>query len=137
MLQQKTTVIDLNSLLSCGDILLSLIRRSTVDEQRTNSLFANSRFYSKASIQNLRKSLQRQLSSKIFFMFRPISDNGFRSINIPRKPERYRNLLKMISDNQKRAEVEAFTTRNTPNSKHPAFRENLAKTSTYGKLLYF
>jgi len=94
MLQQKTTVIDLNSLLSCGDILLSLIRRSTVHEQRTNSFFANPRFYSKASIQSLRQSLLRQLSSQIFLMFRPISDNGLRSTNIPRKPKRYRNLLK-------------------------------------------
>jgi len=38
------------------------------------------------------------------------------------------------SDNQKGTEVGAFFTRNTPNSKHPAFRENHAKTSTYGKL---
>ncbi len=94
MLQRKTTVIDLNSLLSCGDILLSLIRRSTVNEQRTNSLFANPRFCSKASIQSLRKSLQRQLSNQIFLMLRPISDNGFCSTNIPRKPKRYPNLLK-------------------------------------------
>ena len=94
MLQQKITVIDLNSLLSCGDILLSLIRRNTANEQRTNSFFANSRFHSKASIQNLRQSLRRQSSSQIFLMLRPISDNGFRSTNIPGKPKRYRNLLK-------------------------------------------
>ena len=94
MLQQKTTVIDLNGLLSFSDILLSLIRRSTVNEQRTDSFFANSRFYSKASIQNLRQSLLRQLSSQIFLMLRPISDNGLRSTNISRKPKRYRNLLK-------------------------------------------
>ena len=96
MLQQKTTVIDLNSLLSCGDILLSLIRRSTVNEQRTNSFFANPRFHSKASIQSLRQSLLRKLSSQIFLMLRPISDNGLRSTNIPRKPKRYRNLLKSL-----------------------------------------
>jgi hypothetical protein len=40
-------------------------------------------------------------------------------------------------DNQKGTEIGAFVTRNTPNPKHPAFRENPAKTSTYGKLLYF
>jgi len=94
MLQQKTTVIDLNSLLSCGDILLSSIRRSTVNEERTNSFFANPRFYSKASIQSLCQSLLRQLSSQIFLMLRPISDNGLCSTNIPRKPKRCRNLLK-------------------------------------------
>ena len=94
MLQKKTTVIDLNSLLSCGDILLSLARRTTANEQRTNSFFANPRFYSKASIQSLRQSLLRQLSSQIFLMLRPISDNGLRSTDISRKPKRYRNLLK-------------------------------------------
>jgi len=36
------------------------------------------------------------------------------------------------SDNQKGAETGAFTTRNTPNYKYPTFRENPAKTSTYG-----
>ncbi len=41
------------------------------------------------------------------------------------------------SDNQKGAEAGAFVTRNTLNYKHPTFRENPAKTSTYGKLLYF
>ena len=94
MLQQKTTVIDLNSMLSCGDILQSLIRRATTHDKRTNSFFANPRFHSKASIQNMRQSLLRQLSSQIFLVLRPISDNGFRSTNIPRKPKRYRNLLK-------------------------------------------
>jgi len=80
MLQQKT-------------ILLSLIRRSAVNEQRTNSFFANPRFHSKAPIQSLRQSLQRQLSNQIFFVFRPISNNGFRTTDIPRKPERCRNLF--------------------------------------------
>ena len=94
MLQQKTTVIDLNSLLSCGDILLLPIRSCTVNEQRTNSLFTDSRFYSNASIQSLCQSLLRQLSSQVFLMFRPISDHGICSTNIPRKPKRYRNLLK-------------------------------------------
>jgi hypothetical protein len=97
MLQQKITVIDLNSLLSCGDILLSLIRRSAVNEQRTNSFFANPRFHSKAPIQSLRQSLRRQLSNQIFLMLRPISDNGIRSTNIPRKPKRYRNLFKSFA----------------------------------------
>ena len=45
--------------------------------------------------------------------------------------------LRACSDNQKGAETGAFVTRNTPNYKHPTFRENPAKTSTYGKLLYF
>ena len=94
MLQQKTIVIDLNLVLSCGDMSISYVRRTTVNEQRTHSFFANPRFYSKASIQNLRQSLLRQLSSQIFLMFRSISDNGFRSANISRKPKRYRNLLK-------------------------------------------
>ena len=94
MLQQITTVIYLNSLLSCGDIFLSLIRRSTANEHRTNSFFTIPRFYSKASIQSLRQSLLRQLSSQIFLMLRPIPDNGLCSTNIPRKPQRYRDLLK-------------------------------------------
>ena len=97
MLRRKTTVTDLNWLLSCGDILPSSIRRSTVNEQRKNSVFANTRFYPKASIQNLCKSLQRQLSSQIFLMLRPISDDGIRTINLPRKPKRYRNLLKSFA----------------------------------------
>ena len=94
MLQKITTVIDLNSLLSCGGIFLSLIRRSTANEKRTNSFFANPRFYSKASIQSLCQSLLRQLSSQIFLMLRPIPDNGLCSTNIQRKPQRYRDLLK-------------------------------------------
>jgi hypothetical protein len=40
-------------------------------------------------------------------------------------------------DNQKGSETGAFITRNTPNHKHLTFRENPAKTSTYGKLLQF
>jgi len=40
------------------------------------------------------------------------------------------------SNNQKRTETGAFATRNTPNYKYTTFRENYAKTSTYGKLLY-
>ena len=97
MLQQKTTVIDLNWLLSCGDISQSPIRRSTANERRTNSVFANPRFYSKASIQNLRQSLRRQLSSQIFLMFRSISDHGFCPANLSRKSERYRNLFKSFA----------------------------------------
>ena len=97
MLQQKTTVIALNRLLCCGDILLSSIRRSTVNEQRKNSVFANTRLHSKASIQNLRQSLQRKSSSQIFFLLRPIFNNGFRSTYISRKSKRYRNLLKSFA----------------------------------------
>ena len=41
------------------------------------------------------------------------------------------------SNNSKRVETAAFATRNTPNPEHLTFRENLAKTSTYGKLLYY
>ena len=40
-------------------------------------------------------------------------------------------------DHQKGTEAGAFAARNTPNHKHPAFRENPAKTSTYGKSLCF
>ena len=94
MLQQKTTVIDLNWLLSCGDILQPLLRRAIANEQRKNSVFANPRFHSKASIQNLPQSLQRKLSSQIFLMLRPISNDGFCPTNVPRKPEKYRNLFK-------------------------------------------
>ena len=93
MLQQKTTVIDLNSLLSCGDILHSLSRRTMANEQRAYSFFANTGLYPKASIQNLCQSLQRQSSNEIFFMFRPISNYGFRAANISRQLKRCRNLL--------------------------------------------
>jgi hypothetical protein len=44
--------------------------------------------------------------------------------------------LRACSDNQKRTKTGAFVTRNTTNYKYPTFRENYAKTSTYGKLLY-
>lgn len=97
ILQQKTTVIDFNWLLSCDDILLSSIRRSTVNEQRKNSVFANTRLHSKASIQNLRQSLQRKLSSQIFLMLRSIFNNGFCSTYISRKSKRYRNLPKSFA----------------------------------------
>ena len=97
MLRLKKTVIDLNWLLSCGDILLSPIRRSIANEQRTNSVFANPRFYSKASIQNLCQSLQWKLSSQIFLMFRSISDDGICPANLSRKSERYRNLFKSVA----------------------------------------
>jgi len=93
MLQQKTTVIDLNSLLSCGDIFQSLVRRNTANENRAYSFFANLGLYSKASIQSLRQSLQWQPSDQIFFMFRPISNDGIRTTDIPRQLKRCRNLL--------------------------------------------
>ena len=93
MLQQKTTVIDFNSLLSCGDISQSLVRRTTANEQRAYSFFANTGLHPKASIQSLRQSLQRQLSNQIFFMFRPIFNDGFRTANLSRQLKRCRNLL--------------------------------------------
>lgn len=43
--------------------------------------------------------------------------------------------LRACGDNQKGTETGAFITRNTPNYKYPTFRENTAKTSTYGKFL--
>ena len=97
MLQQKTTVIDLNWLSSCGDILQLPIRRRTANEYRTNSVFANPRFHSKASIQNLRQSLRWQLSSQIVLMFRSLSDNGFCPANLSRKSKGYRNLFKSFA----------------------------------------
>lgn len=97
MLQQKTTVIDLNWMLSCSGILQSLLRIAIANVQRKNSVFTNPRFHSKASIQNLRQSLQRKLSSQIFLMLRPISNNGICPTNVPRKPKRYRNLLKSFA----------------------------------------
>src|SRR6056297_957644 len=93
MLQQKTTVIDLNWLLFCGDILLSSSRRYNVNEQRTNGVFANTRFHSKASIQNLCQSIQWQLQCQIVLVFRSIFDNSVCSANLSPKPERYRNLF--------------------------------------------
>ena len=93
MLQQETTVIDLNLLLSCGDISQSLVRRTTANEYRAYSFFTNPRLHPKASIQSLRQSLQWQLSNQIFFMFRPISNDGFRTANISRQFARCRNLL--------------------------------------------
>ena len=97
MLQQKTTVIDLKWLLSYGDYLLSPIRRSIANEQRTNSVFANTRFHSKASIQNLCQSIQRQLRSQIILVFRSISDDGFCPTGLSRKLKRYRNLPKSFA----------------------------------------
>ncbi len=92
-LQRKTTVIDLNSLLSCGDIFQSLVRRNTANENRAYSFFANPGLYSKASIQSLRQSLQWQPSDQIFFMFRPISNDGICTVDIPRQLKRSRDLL--------------------------------------------
>jgi hypothetical protein len=46
--------------------------------------------------------------------------------------DRYQCLC-ACGDNQKGIETGAFITRNTPNYKYSAFRENTAKTSTYGK----
>ena len=94
MLQQKTTVIDLNLLLSCNGILLPLFRRAAAHEQRTNSVFANTRFHSKASIQKLCQSLQRKSPSEIFLMLRPIFNNGVCSTNLSPKSKRHRNLPK-------------------------------------------
>lgn len=94
VLQQKTTVIDLNGLLSCGDILLSPIRRDIVNGQSTNSFFADTRLYTKAPIQSLCRSIQWKSSGQIFLMLRSVFDNGIRSTDIQRKPPRYRNLFK-------------------------------------------
>lgn len=93
MLQQKTTIIDFNSLLSCGDILGSLIRTAINNEQRAYSLFANPGFYTKTSIQNLCQPIQRQSSSQIFLLFRSIFNNGFLSIDMSRQFKRCQNLL--------------------------------------------
>ena len=93
MLQQKITVIDLNWLLSCGDILLSPSRRYAANEQRTNSVFANTRLYSKAPFQNLCQSIQWQLQCQIVFVFRSIFDDDICTTDIPRKLARYRNLF--------------------------------------------
>ena len=97
MLQQKTTVIDLNWLVSCGDIFASSIRRTAANEQRTNSVFANTRFHPEASIQNLRQSIRRKLSGQIILMFRSISDNGFCSTYLSRKLKRHRNLFESVA----------------------------------------
>lgn len=97
MLQQKTTVIDLNWLLSCDNILLLSGRRNTANAQPTDSIFANTRFYSKASIQNMCQSLQRKLSNQIFLLLRSISYNGICSTDLSREPERYRNLFKSLA----------------------------------------
>jgi len=97
MLQQKTTVIDLNWLLSYGDILLSSIRRTTANEQRTNIVFADPRFCSKASIPSVCQSLQGKSSPQILLMFRSISDNGFCPTDVSQKPQRYRNLLTSLA----------------------------------------
>jgi len=87
----------LNWLLSCGDTLLSSSRRSTTHEQRMNSLFTNTRFHSKTSIQNLYQSIQRQLRSQVFLVFRSISDDGFCPANLSPKPKRHRNLFKSLA----------------------------------------
>ena len=97
MLQQKTTVIDLNWLLSYSGILIPPVRRATVHEQRTNSVFTDSRFHSKAPIQGVCQSIQRKLSRQIVLLFRSISDNGFCPTDVSRKPQRYRNLLKSLA----------------------------------------
>ena len=92
MLQQKTTVIDLSRLLSYSGILIPPVRRATVHEQRTNSVFTDSRFHSKAPIQGVCQSIQRKLSRQIVLLFRSISDNGFCPTDVSRKPARYRSL---------------------------------------------
>ena len=96
MLQRKTTVIEFNSLLPCSDILLSLTRRATANEQRAYSFFANTRLYPKTPIQSLCKSIQWKSSNQIFHMFRSISNNGFRTANISRHLKGCRNLLASI-----------------------------------------
>ena len=92
MLQRKIAVIDFNSLLPCSDILLSLTRRATANEQRAYSFFADTRLCPKTPIQGLCKSLQWQSSNQIFHMFRSISNNGFRTANISRQLKGCRNL---------------------------------------------
>jgi hypothetical protein len=93
MLQQKTSVIDFNSRLSCGDSLQSLIRRTQTNEFRAYNFFANPGFYPTASVQSLRQSLQWQSSCQIILMFRSIFNNGFRAADISRQFERCRNLF--------------------------------------------
>ena len=97
MLQQKTTVIDLNWLLSYSGILIPPVRRVTAHEQRTNSVFANSRFYSKTPIQNLCQSLRRQSSHQIILLLRSILDNGLCSTDVSRQFTRCRNLLACLA----------------------------------------
>ena len=97
MLRRKTTVIDLNWLLSYSGILLSHIRRATAHEQRTNSVFADSRLYSKAPIQSVCQSLQGKLSSQIVLLFRPIPNDGFCPTDLSGKFKRHRNLLKSLA----------------------------------------
>ncbi len=72
---------------------------------------------------------QAALANKVFFWY---FDQCCQNSSLDRD-----QCLRACSDNQKGAETGAFATRNTPNSKYLTFRENLAKTSTYGKLLYY
>src|SRR3990170_4957651 len=64
----------------------------------TDSFLTADRLSSKKTIRPMRSQIQRQLSSKDFFLFRSISVYGFRPDNISSEPSRHRNLSESNAD---------------------------------------
>lgn len=95
-LYQRISVVDLKSHVFCGDIIPSFIRSFMSDEYRSHHLCTSTRLSSKTSISTLCQTLSWQLPNQVFLMLRPVFINGICAINLQRKPQRYRNMLKGI-----------------------------------------
>ena len=88
MLHQKTTRIDLNSVVH----FLAIPAQGAANVHRTNNLFATYRFPTTRRFSSMRATIQRRPQNQNILMLRPISRHGLRTINQPRIASRHRSV---------------------------------------------
>ena len=92
MLQQKTDVIDLKSLLYCGHLSTDKSQKGVTNVYRKNRFFSSNGFCTNTRISQMCKMLSRQLQSKKFFMLGSVSTPVICSTDLQRKPSRHRSM---------------------------------------------
>ena len=88
MLHQKTTRIDLNSVVH----FLAVPAQGAANVHRTNNLFATHGLSATRRFSSMRATLQRQSQNQNVLLFRSVSMHGLRTINRSRITPRYRSL---------------------------------------------
>ena len=92
MLHQKTTRIDLNSVVR----FWATLAQGIANEHRTNNLFATYGLPATRGFSSMRATIQRRSQNQNFLMLRPISRHGLRTINQPRIAPRHRSFFANI-----------------------------------------
>jgi len=85
-------VIDLKSQINFGRKTFSDSLKGLASVQWTNSLLTTNRLLTKTAFRQMRSTISRQPSDKIFFLFRPVSLHGICPSNISSESARYRDL---------------------------------------------